>query len=269
MARITFANTLRTADAALTGLGTIAADLPVTNLQVDQPSEPCRWTSLSGMGVQVQLAASAAIGLVYLGAHNGSAAGTWRIRAATSSANLTAAPGFDSGSLSLWPASGKPDPAAARLSSLAIVAPGAAYTWWRIDITDAANADGFFEAGNLVLDVPFTPERAQDWGTIYGRADETPQLRAKSGTLWPGEIPGGAVQRVRLSRLSEDEAFGTFWEVERRIGLRKPLLVVPDSDDTAHLHRKMIFGLLTRLSGVRRLNNVQYGVTVEIEELVP
>lgn len=127
--------------------------LPVTNLQKKQPARVYRSGNKTPT-ITIQLATSYACNALALVGHNAAAAATWQFRGATSQANLTAAPTVNSGSVSMWPASGKPDTDYAYgfpyLSSLVLVTNSTPLTWWSIAITDSTNSDNF-QAGRLML----------------------------------------------------------------------------------------------------------------------
>lgn len=253
----------------LAGLGTLAGTMPVTNLQTLQPGEPARWTSLSGMGLELDLGGAVAVNIVALLAHNATAAATWRIRAAGAQGDLTGNPGYDTGSVSLWPSGGKPSPAPDRLGSIHAPAAAQSFRWWRIDLADAANPDGFFEAGRLMVDAALQTARAQDLGGSIGRADDSDHVIARGGHIRPNVRPNRAVQRVRFSNLTKAEALGRFNGIERTRGRGRDILVVPNADESDWLHVEMIHGLMTRLGGVRQTSALRWSAALEVEELVP
>src|SRR3546814_236006 len=95
--------------ATLSTTGTVSSTLPLTNLQTMQPGEVCRFTSLTGIMIVADLGSAASINWIELINHNGTSAATWRIRGADTEGELTSDPGYDSGTVSMWPTSGKPD----------------------------------------------------------------------------------------------------------------------------------------------------------------
>lgn len=82
--------------ATLTG-STAQAGAPLSYLQRKQPGEIWASSGLSGVYLQLDMLTSDPWDLVWLGFHNGTREATWRIRAATSAANLTSSPTFDTG----------------------------------------------------------------------------------------------------------------------------------------------------------------------------
>lgn len=236
----------RVEDGTLTAAGTLSSTLPVANLATDQPGEAARWTSLTGMAIVLELDAAQAINLIALIAHNGTGSATWQIRGATSEANLTASPGYDSGSVSMWPATGRPS-GHDKLTSIHVPASAQTFQWWRIDISDGSNPDGYFEAGALIVDDAFQPGVNMAYGQAIGFDDPSEQVRAEGGQTWA--TPTGARRTVQFTLGFESEAdmMGTAYEIDRRRGARKPVFWVFDPAETTHLHRRAVYGLQTAL----------------------
>jgi len=265
--KILIATTALVDAGTLTGGGTLADALPVTNLQTQQPGEVARWTSLTGMYFVLDLLAAAAVNVFALLAHNGTSAATWRVRGATSESNLTAAPGYDSGTASVWPATGRPTGYdTAKLASLLYLTPSQTYRWWRADITDAANAAGYFEAGRLIADAAWAPARnlRADWELGY--VDPAAPVRAARGHLWPGpESNPGREWDLTIRGLSEDDAANGY-ELGRTRGARKDILAIRNPELTTHLHRNMVYGLLAGPGRIRRIAHNWYEQPFKLTE---
>lgn len=84
-------------DAATITGSTAASGAPLSYLQRMQPGEVWQSSSLSSVYMEADLGSAKEIDLVALLFNNATSEGLWRIRAATSQANLTAAPTYDSG----------------------------------------------------------------------------------------------------------------------------------------------------------------------------
>lgn len=268
--RILIATAALTDAAVLTPGGTLADTLPVTNLQTQQPGEAARWTSLTGMYVEADLGAAQAINVAALLAHNGTAAATWRIRGATSQANLTAAPGYDTGAVfvSMWTAAGRPAGYDnEKLPSLHFIDPAQSFRFWRIDLADAANPAGFFEAGRLVIDAAWRPGKNLTRGWEIGYADVSEPEFAAKGHLWPG--PESVTARewsFTLRGLSEDDVFANGYELARKRGARKDVLIIRNPQLTTHLHRNMLYGLMSGPGKILRIAHNFYEQPYRLRE---
>ena len=269
MARIVIATGEKVEGGIVTGYGTLAASLPAANLQTLQPGEVARWTSLATIAADIDLVAAAAVNVVALGPHNGTSAATWRVRGATSQANLTAAPGYDSGSGSMWPATGRPSGYdGVKLWSLLYLSAAQSFRWWRFDVADAANPDGYFEAGRWIVDAAWQPAKNLRYGWGVGWDDPSEIVRAIGGQAWPVPRSRARVLEFTLGSMSEDEMMANAYEIARKRGKAKDVLVARDPAATTHLHRQMIYGLMAELPPlVNRTFNL-YETGYRLEELI-
>jgi hypothetical protein len=139
-------------DAANITADTEVASLPVTNLQYAEPERVWRAESNSPYIVG-ELTDALAVNGVAITAHNGSDTAEWKIVVGPTEASVTGgSPTYDSGFVSMWPDSGKPeDIGLPHLSSLHIFDNDTDVNWFAIYISDPANADDF-EAGRVMVD---------------------------------------------------------------------------------------------------------------------
>jgi len=275
MGRIVIATPDLSDVATLTGLGTIAAALPITNLQAMQPGKVCRWTSLSTIAFRVDLGAAYAINLAALGPHNGTSAATLQVRAGASEAAADAGTGYDSGAVSAWTSAGRPSLGydGDMLWSLRWLAasggPGAqTFRYWRFDFVDAANPDGYFDLGRLVLDVAWQPTRNLRYGWGVGWDEPSDIVRSIGGQAWPIERARGRILEFTLGAMTESEMMANAYEIQRKRGKAKDILVIRNPDATTQLHRQMVHGLLADLPPlVNRTFNL-YETGYRLAELV-
>lgn len=255
-------------DAATLTAGSEAAGMEVEYLQTDQPSERWRSAGLSNLYIEVDLGAAQAINALILHDHNLTSAATWRIRGATSQANLTAAPGYDTGAtfISVWPATGRPVTAGAKgwagplfsMHWLLDGGPGAqTYRWWRIDLADAANPDGYVEAGRLIVDDAWQSSEAMEYDWSLTPLDDSPKERTEGGQIYPTPRPRSWRLAFTLSFLDEDEAYDNALAIAHGHGVSKPLFILRDPEATKHLHKQFVYGLVADLQPVtnRTLND--------------
>lgn len=256
--------------ATLSSASTIASTLPLPNLQTMQPGEVCRFTSLTGMHIVADLASEQAINTIALLAHNGSSDAKWRIRGADTEAELTSDPGYDSGSISMWPSTGKPSGYDdVPLPSIKFLTSAQTYRWWRIDITDADNADGYFQAGRLYIAAAWQPTVNIALGWSLGFIDDSGRDVAIGGQLWPHERPRRRLLRFELDFQTEDAMYDNAYEIDRLRGMANDVLVIRDPAATTHLHRQTVHGLLTELQPIVNEVHALYRKPYTVEEMVP
>lgn len=145
-------------DATISG-GSFLASRPRANMQDIRLFRLARSADLSSASTYViaDLTTARPIRLVVITNHNLTAAATIRVRAATSEAGLTSAAPVDV-TQAVWLGSNTPAGNTTRAGlpihmpcALVILPADRTYRWWRIDIADAANPDGYVEIGYLQL----------------------------------------------------------------------------------------------------------------------
>lgn len=276
-------------DAATLAAGSEAAGMGVANLQSDQPSERWRSGSLSAspapsVYIEADLGGPQAIDTVILHGHNLTSAATWRIRGATSQANLTAAPGYDSrpaGSpatdISAWPASGRPTTSGAKgwpgpLFSLLWLGDGGAgaqnFRWWRVDLEDAANPDDYIQAGRLIVDGAWQPSRDMHFDAAAFIVDPSPREETVGGQIHAVARPRRRSWAFSLFALGEDELYADGFDLAMRRGQATPLFLIRDPQATTHLHRQALYGLVTSIQTFTERESDLYQASYALEEML-
>ncbi len=270
MADVTFATSIFVDDGTVTAVNEVSA-MPVVNLQDRQPTTKWRTTSLSTstMYAIVDLGAAKTVNLVALIAHNATSTATWQIRGATSEGNLTAAPGYDSTSVSMWPATGKPQNWDDQLFSLLwIPSSPPSFRWWRVDAFDAANGDGFFEAGRLIIDNAWQPTvgLTPNWGFKW--IDPGPREISVGGQLYPTQRTRHRIFEFNLDFNDKDAMLNNADELQRRRGRSQDVFILADPAGTTHLHRESVYGLMTDLQPLVNTAFDIFSQTIIVEEMV-
>lgn len=217
-------------------------NFPVTNLQTKQPSVKWRTAGLSP-AVVIDLGSAGAINLVGLFATNTTSAATWRIRAAASEANLTASPGYDSGSVAAWPETGMATDWPA-VNLIHWLTAAQTFQWWRIDLADAGNPAGYLQAGRVYVAAAWQPTRNLQRGWSIEPQDESETFRAQGGQEYDEIRPQRRIAKFRLAFLSEDELYDNVFEIDRRQGRTGDVFVMRDPTHASHLHKQSVYGTL-------------------------
>lgn len=237
--------------ATIVTTGNEDAAAPAANLQTLQPTHAYQSVDLTGLVLELDRGAAEPFNLVALLFANITAAGTWRVRAADTKANLTAGPGYDSGTIGFWASPGLDQ--WTRTHSLLWIPAGVTERWLRIDIADGANPDGYINAGRLYVSNAFQPTEGFNWGKPISLVPAE-QLRAK-----PGEPPiantgdNVPVADFTLSWLTEAEAEAGVDRLERFHQGRKDVLVCFNPDPaSSRRSQDMIYGILSPTPSKRR-----------------
>lgn len=262
-------------DAALLSAAIDVSSMPPSNLLTMQPYEVWRTLTPAAASLVFDLQSAQTINLVALLFTNASATATWRIRGATSEANLTAAPGYDSGALTIWPV-GVPGAGLSirrTVDAIKFLAaaggPGAqTFRWWRIDIADAANPSGWFQAGRVYIAAANQPQRNLAYG--WGIRPVAPALRRRSagGQLHVvSGARGGRVLRFELRWMTEAEAMGWLFDLAQQRGSSRDVLAIRDPDRPELFAVQAVYGLMGEPDETRHIAHPIYGRAFEIELL--
>lgn len=235
---------LNRADEAVLTAGSQADTLPVQNLQ--SPHLSTRWRSdgVTTTYIDADFGASVAIGVIALLGTNLTAAATKRIRlsnTAPSTGDL-----LDTGTV------------AAGISDLyrnlfhVLAAPVTA-RYMRLDLDDAAAVDpqtgtgaaGFLEAGRLVAAPAFRPGRnySYEWGPQW--IDPSAKTRSEGGQIFIDRRPRYRALSFALDMLTEAEALGQAFELDRAAGASADVLAIPQPDGS-YLSETAVWGPLAQ-----------------------
>ena len=252
--------------ATITASNEVAA-MPAASLKLRPGANLWRATSLASVYLEIDLGAAYAINLIALLYTNASSAATWRIRGATSQPNLTAAPGYDSGSLSHWPVAGLSDWAWTHALKFLDVAQN--FRWWRIDIDDAANPAGYYQAGRLYIASAWQGGRNYDYGIQYGWEDPSEDARTQGGQSVTLDMAQRRVLQFTINNLTEAEAFANAFEIDRLRGKKRDVLVIPNPTSAAQIMRQTVCGKIEDLSPLAHVAFPSFGKSYRIVEMLP
>ena len=274
-------------DAATLSDGTWSATLPRVNLQNRLVSKVARTTtdSIAAATINVDLGAAYAIGAVALIVHNISAAGLVRVRG--NSATDMTSPLYDSGWVDVWPANaisvdlrewendnfwtGTLTAAARAGFTVPFINLNPARTvarYWRIEVDDTANADGYIQIGRLFIADTWTPAINYSYGAGVFYEDPTQIATSVGGEEFFDQRTKFRIMRLRLAYMTEDEAYQQALEIQRLGGSSGELIVMPDPDDLVNGFRRNFVGRLRSLSQVTIDPSGRFGVDLEIKELI-
>lgn len=109
---------------------------------------------------------------------------------------------------------------------------------WELIITDTSNADGYIQAGKLMLGDNWQPDDNFEWEAVVGWSDPTQLEEYEDGSIGAvDELDPYREGELRWSWLDSISARG-FNEITRRIGRKSVVLVNPYPDDDSTLARE-------------------------------
>lgn len=275
-------------DAGTLSGGTWLASLPLVNLQSRLVQRVARSSGVTLAATKFDLdlgSTTKQTGVVAIVTHNFSVSAKVRIRG--DDAADFASPVYDSGWVDVWPAGMIPQSlleweddnfwlgtlsanARAGYQSPYIHALPSAQTlrYWRVEIDDTTNTDGYVQAGRFFISPAWRPEVNYALGAGLTFVDDSPIETSLSGAEY-FDVRGKAREFVlTLEGLTESEAYDNALQMQRQIGISGEVLQVPDTDDTARLPARAYVGRLSDLSPIVNPSPGRFRVTLKIKELI-
>lgn len=263
IAALPILTTANWSDFATLSCATALAAAPATNLQRMQPTTLMR-TTTTFASIIANRGSPQYFNLVSLLFTNATALATVRVRSAVSEAGLTSGAIFDSGMLQLL-ASATTD---ARRHSLLFLANPIYAQWVQIDVADPTNPDGYLNIGRLYIANAHQFTRNFDYGVGMGFVDRSTLTRSKAGLTFPTRAQPAKTIGGRIGFQSEDEVLSNMYEIELSCGLSRDALLISDPTPGVHRHKKIAYGLLTKLAPIVNSRFNLFDIEIDIEGLL-
>lgn len=247
--------------------GSWEASLPLTNLRTPLLAEVARSTdaTLASTTFDVDLGISRGIRLSVIPKSNLSRDARIRIRGSETAGDFSS-PVYDTGWLEVWTTIYAPeslnwehpsfwtlqltDEEVGDYNIAFIHLADAEQTarYWRWEIDDEANADGYVDLSRLFMAPGWQPSRNFAPGAQLGVTTDTTAERSLGGVDYYDRHPARRYARFALRYIEEDEALQNAFEMQRRLGIDRQLFYVFDPADTVHLHRRSFLATMRELS---------------------
>ena len=232
-------------------------DMTISNLQKRSLKRRYRTENLTP-DINIDLGQARGVNCIALIAHNGLGSVTIKAGSTDSVSDYTR------GSLDLI--SGADVGHDANLFLLYLSTPQT-YRYWSFDIDDTGNPDGYFQAGRVYLSNAFVPDKNISYGEAQGFLDNSRINRARSGEVVPvSRVPYQQFQ-FSLSFATENELYGSVYDIDRLRGLSKDVLFVKNAESTTHFQRQYVYGLMNDLPPITNTNFQIFQKSFKIEEL--
>ena len=243
-------------NATLTG-STALGDNTVNKLQKMQQFRIFR-TGLSSPYIAIDFGTAIEIDFIALAGHNGTSSGTVTIKAGATDA-------VSDYTLSNQDFITGPDLGYDKNLFAVKLATAQTYRYWRIEISDAGNPDGFLDLARLYMDKAFVPDINASYGAEIGFIDPTTIKRTISGAGIPLRRKKLRQARFSFDFLKETESFGKLYDFDMDRGVSKDVLYIHDMDDTTHFQRRYVYGIMEELSPITiaflNVHRKQYTIT--------
>jgi hypothetical protein len=255
----------------LTG-GSWEAALPLTNLQDRRLARVARSADALAASTtfDINLGAARPVFCLALPTHNASTAATIRVRGSSVSGSYAGGDlVYDTTTLAVI-ASGMTAEDMNGINVGWTHVPSAAQTarYWRFEITDTGNADGYIELGRVVVAGGWQPTYNMNYGARLGLDTDTTRSLTDGGAAVYTSRPVRRTLTFAISDLGEDEALANGFDLQRLAGTAGQMMVVYDPADTTHMYRRAFLATLQSLSPLEAAPLARYGVPLSfVEEL--
>ncbi len=270
--------------------GSWQAGLPLTNLQDPQLAVVARSVDANPASTQfdVDLGAQRLVKALAIPYSNASRDATYRIRASTV-AGTFAGPSLvaDSataqvypiiypwgttlyGSASWWDGRMSPEEAAvSRMPIIQVFASPPIARYWRVEIIDPTNADGYLEIPRLVLASGWQGSLNMAVGSELGARTLTGAVESMSGAGFYDRRNSQRTAKIVFNFLPGDEAMAQAYDLIKTIGIDQQLFFAWDPDDTAHRHRRSFLATIEKLGSVQASTPDRFATSFEVKEVMP
>lgn len=286
MANILLAWQNRIDTATLSG-GSWNASLPLNNVKSIVYQKVARTSNLALANTQfaIDFGKARPVGVLALLAHSISESGRFRVNG-NDTASFTS-PAYNSGWIDCFPSGTLPpdvlnweddnfwfgrlsqdDLANLQSPIVHVLSSEQNLRYWRVEIDDGFNADGYIDIGRVVFARAWRPGLNYSYGADTSYFDNSPSVTTLSGTEYFDERPRGRAFQFTLDALTDTETYNYALEMQRIAGVVNEVLIIPDSEETGLIPLRAFAGRLTALNGIKVTQPTRHSASFEIKEIM-
>lgn len=230
-------------------------------------------TMPAGTVTTINVAGASGLGFNLLRLKFYPAAKTGTQLAALSGSGMEVASDFDSGWYDAWPAdylSSATSEMIAAATTPALHKPAAAqsYQYWRIDVDDEANTDGYVEIGRPFMGAAWQPTYNASYGAGVGFVDLSSSVRAYGGARYFEDTRNPRSFAFSFDALSDSEAWTKAYELLSQQGSTKEVLFSWSPADLSNIPRQTFLCTITALDGLTAASYGMWSKAFRVEELL-
>jgi hypothetical protein len=140
--------------------------------------------------------------------------------------------------------------------------------YWRVEIADTTNTDGYVQIGRLFTSSVWTPSVNYSYGAGLGYLDPTPVDTSLSGAEFFDVRSRYRVFNFELQYIEASEAYAYALELQRLSGNSGEVLVVPDRSDTANQPYRSFVGRLLQMGEITQPQPSTFSTRFQVKELL-
>lgn len=179
---------------------------------------------------------------------------------------------FDSTAVDAWPSAWVSDTTSEQRAGVVgcavLTGSSTAYRYWRVDLIDAANPDGYLELGRVFGGSAWSPTINAVFGATLGYEDRDVVTEMDSGSEYMRKRPAPRVAQFALPAATDAEAMRTLLDMQRRQGSSGEVLFEWDSADTTYAPDRRFLARLRQVSPLQAIFVDRWGAEFQVKELL-
>ncbi|MCG8670216.1 MAG: hypothetical protein MI867_12435 [Pseudomonadales bacterium] len=140
--------------------------------------------------------------------------------------------------------------------------------YWRLDIADTSNADGYIELSRAFFCPGYEATKAIKYNMSIGRFSNSTLSKSKGGANIPNDQRGGKKFVIGIDNIPESEGMGIIYDMVEDADVTKQIFFVMNKKDTVHKHRRMFTARLKKLDPLTIPFFEKMDAVFEVEEVV-
>lgn len=285
MANILFAYPNKIDGATLSG-GSWSSALPLSNLQTSVLAQVARSRDTANASTQIVVNLGRSSGIDAIGLCNHNLSVSARVRVTASSVADFSRVAYQSDWTQVWSSVYESDvleweddnwwsgvltseQTGVTRPTFVMVLPARKFGWyWRVEIDDVGNGDGYVEIGRLVLAPAWRPTYNMSYGAGIRWEPTADVSTSLGGTRYFSPRSVARRMRCSLEWLSKAEAIGYGLAMQQQLGRDGQLLVVGDSEDETLLQPMSFLATLASTDEVRFAGPGRWALGLSLDEVI-
>jgi len=254
-------------DGTLAG-GSWETALPVTNLQDERVAKVARSSDATTAStvIDVDLGSAQPIFVLALVGHNLSDSADIQVRGDDSTA--FGSPDYNTGTVgAIVTAAQALDWGDLTRTWVHVCSAVATARYWRVNIYDTGNSDGYVQAGRVVIAQGWQPTINMDYGAQFGVQTYTQEVLSDGGAAFYAERRNRRTVECAIQDLPEAEALDSWYHFQRRVDTHGQFMFCYDGDDSYHYERAFL-ATLREPRPIRAAVMARFGLAMSAIEVI-
>lgn len=141
--------------------------------------------------------------------------------------------------------------------------------FWRVEIDDRLNPDGFIEFGRLFVAGAWIPEfNYQPEDNAFGIRDNSLKSSTLSGSTLVRRRINPRFFSFSINYLDQDAVFGEFFDMLDVAGFDQEVFVIPEAADQGHIQQRSFFARISQANQIAQALCRRGHIALELTEII-